>query len=114
MGPGPPEETEPAAPNEDILAGFYYGYVRPINHGLTPIQPTLWEGRTDGGVDVVDESRWTKINRRFVSPEALGRAHEKYLVWDHYVIVPRILSREEVDAYTIKSTSIRGKSYAFC
>lgn len=113
MGPGPPEETEPAAPNEDDLAGFYYGYVRPTNHGLTPIQPTLLEGRTDGDVDVVDVSRWTRINRRFVSPEALDRAHEKYFVWDPYVIVHRILSREEVDAYTTESTSIRGKSHAF-
>lgn len=64
-------------------------------------------------VDVVDESRWTKINRRFVSPEALDRTQEKYDEWDHRVIVHRILSREEVDAYTEATTSIRGEFYAF-
>ncbi|OBT66654.1 hypothetical protein VE03_03872 [Pseudogymnoascus sp. 23342-1-I1] len=101
------DRADPATPNKDDLAGYYYGYVRPPNRELVPIQQTLRGGRTDGGVDVVDESRWTKINRKFVSPEALDRAQEKYFVWDHYVIVHRILSREEVDAYTTASTSIR-------
>ena len=77
------------------------------------MQPTTRGGRADGVVDAVDESRWTKINRRFVSPEALDRAQEKYDEWGHRVIVHRILSREEVDAYTKATTSIRGKSHAF-
>ncbi|KFZ08113.1 hypothetical protein V502_09535 [Pseudogymnoascus sp. VKM F-4520 (FW-2644)] len=102
------DSLERAAPEQDDLAGYYYGYVRPPNRELAPMKKTMQGGRADGVVDVVvDESRWTKINRRFVSPEALDRAQEKYYVWDHYVIVHRILSREEVDAYTKVSTSIR-------
>ncbi|KFY22860.1 hypothetical protein V493_06277 [Pseudogymnoascus sp. VKM F-4281 (FW-2241)] len=101
------ERAEREAPKKDDLAGYYYGYVRPPNSELAPMQHTLRGGRADGAVDVVDESRWTKINRRFVSPEALDQTQEKYDEWDNHVIVHRILSREELDTYTKATTAIR-------
>ncbi|KAI0869699.1 hypothetical protein GGS24DRAFT_478076 [Hypoxylon argillaceum] len=53
--------------------------------------------------------RWTKISRKKVSPEALTVGKEEFKVGDDFVIVERILSEEEVEAYATATRQLRGK-----
>ncbi|KAF4151056.1 hypothetical protein CNMCM6069_004633 [Aspergillus lentulus] len=52
-------------------------------------------------------ARWTKINRRFVNPAALEAGHERFEERPDYVIVLRVLSKEEIQSYALKTQDIR-------
>jgi hypothetical protein len=54
-------------------------------------------------------ARWTKINRRLVSPEALEDGHERFEERLDYVVVLRVLTREEIELYADKTQEIRSK-----
>ena len=54
-------------------------------------------------------ARWTKINRKLVSPEALIVGKERFEVRDDFVIVLRVLSKEEIQLYAIETVKLRGK-----
>ena len=56
------------------------------------------------------DARWTKISRKLVNPEALEKGRERYEAREEFVIVLRVLSREEVQAYATETQNIRGKS----
>lgn len=45
-----------------------------------------------------------------VNPEALEKSHERFEERDDYVIVLRVLSREEIEKLAEKTKQIRGKS----
>jgi hypothetical protein len=53
-------------------------------------------------------ARWTKIDRRFVNPAALEAGHERYEERPDHVIVLRVLSKEEIQAYALKTQETRG------
>ncbi|KAK3367736.1 hypothetical protein B0H63DRAFT_85606 [Podospora didyma] len=52
-------------------------------------------------------ARWTKINRKFVNPEALVIGKERFEVRDDFVIVLRVLSKEEIEAYAAATVELR-------
>ena len=55
-------------------------------------------------------ARWTKIDRKLVNPEALKAGSERYYEERlNYVIVLRILTKEDVEQYALKTYNIRGK-----
>jgi hypothetical protein len=54
------------------------------------------------------DAKWTKISRRLVNPEALDAGKERYEDRDDFVIVLRVLSRDEVQAYAEITQRIRG------
>ena len=54
-------------------------------------------------------ARWTKISRFLVFPEALVAGNERFEERSDYVIVLRVLSKEEIQAYAVKTQEIRGK-----
>lgn len=58
--------------------------------------------------DVPPGARWTKISRRLVNPEALTIGKERFESRDDFVIVLRVLSREEIQAYTDATAQLRG------
>lgn len=58
--------------------------------------------------DVPAGARWTKIARKLVNPEALTIGKERFEVRDDSVIVLRVLSREEIEAYTVATAQLRG------
>ncbi|KAI4600557.1 hypothetical protein KJ359_000916 [Pestalotiopsis sp. 9143b] len=61
--------------------------------------------------EVPPGARWTKINRRLVNPEALTIGKERFEVRDDFIIVLRVLSKEEIQAYATATAQLRGKYY---
>lgn len=59
--------------------------------------------------EVPANARWTKISRKKVNPEALDIGKERYEVRDDFVIVLRVLSKDEIQAYATATQILRGK-----
>ncbi|KAK8123785.1 hypothetical protein PG999_003703 [Apiospora kogelbergensis] len=55
--------------------------------------------KVTGVLDAPLGARWTKISRRDLDPMVLVTGNERYKVYDDFVVVQRLLSKEEVDAY---------------
>ncbi|KAK5089968.1 hypothetical protein LTR05_000136 [Lithohypha guttulata] len=72
----------------------------PTREGVAPLKQAGSEGIPPG-------ARWTKVSRILVNPEALERAHERFEERDDYVIVLRVLSREEIEKLAEKTREIR-------
>lgn len=51
----------------------------------------------------------TKIGRRLINPAALQAGNERFEERSDYVIVLRMLSKEEIQTYAIKTQEIRGR-----
>jgi hypothetical protein len=74
----------------------------PIREGVAPLK----DAKKDG---VPPDARWTKISRRMVNPEALEAGKERYEAREDFVIVLRVLTKEEIQAYANATQQIRGK-----
>ncbi|KAF4633153.1 hypothetical protein G7Y89_g4971 [Cudoniella acicularis] len=72
----------------------------PIREGVAPLK----DAKKDG---VPPDARWTKISRKLVNPEALKLGKERYEARDDFVIVLRVLSRDEVQGYAEVTQKIR-------
>jgi len=57
--------------------------------------------------DVPPGARWTKISRKMVNPEALTIGKERFELRDDFVIVLRVLSKEEIQAYAAATATLR-------
>lgn len=53
-------------------------------------------------------ARWTKIDWRLVNSQALEEAHEKFEERDEFIVVLRVLTREEIELYALRTLEIRG------
>ncbi|KAF4971404.1 hypothetical protein FZEAL_9855 [Fusarium zealandicum] len=53
------------------------------------------------------EAKWTKISRKVVDPEALTMGKERFEVRDDFVIVLRVLSSHEIQAYANATQRLR-------
>ncbi|OBT95745.1 hypothetical protein VE01_06431 [Pseudogymnoascus verrucosus] len=71
-----------------------------LNDGMY-VRPSRAEGAPP------PDARWTKINRLLVNPEALDDGRERYEARDDFVIVLRVLSKEEIQAYADATAKIR-------
>jgi len=78
----------------------------PIREGVAPLK----DAKKDG---VPPDARWTKISRKLVNPEALEAGKERYEAREDFVIVLRVLSRDEVQAYAEVTERIRGMIFLF-
>jgi zinc finger CCCH domain-containing protein 13 len=74
----------------------------PIREGVAPLK----DAKKDG---VPPDARWTKISRRMVNTEALEAGKERYEAREDFVIVLRVLTKEEIQAYANATEQIRGK-----
>jgi len=74
----------------------------PTSEGVAPVK----DAKKDR---IPPDVRWTKISRNLVSPEALEYGKERFEAREDFVIVLRVLSRDEVQAYANVTESIRGK-----
>ncbi|CAH0017735.1 unnamed protein product [Clonostachys rhizophaga] len=54
-------------------------------------------------------ARWTKISRKIVNPEALTVGKERFEVRDDFVIVLRVLNKEEIQAYASATQVLRDR-----
>ena len=72
----------------------------PIREGVAPLKDASKKGIPHG-------ARWTKIDRRLVSPGALEEAKERFEERVDCVIVLRVLSREEIQQLADRTKEIR-------
>lgn len=77
----------------------------PVREGVAPHKDDKKKA------DVPPGARWTKINRALVNPEALSIGKERFEVRDDFVIVLRVLSKEEIQAYATATAQLRGGFY---
>jgi len=73
----------------------------PQREGVAPLKDAGKEG-------IPANARWTKISRALVNPEALEKSHERFEERDDYVIVLRVVTREEIMKFAEKTKEIRG------
>lgn len=89
----------------------------PTREGVAPLGDSLNDGiylrpsRAEGAPP--PDARWTKINRLLVNPQALDDGGERYEARDDFVIVLRVLSKEEIQAYADATAKIRGEFLLF-
>jgi hypothetical protein len=75
----------------------------PVREGVAPHKDDKSKNNVPTG------ARWTKISRKMVNPEALKIGKERFEVRDDFVIVLRVLSKEEIQAYAAATATLRGK-----
>ncbi|KAB5547246.1 hypothetical protein GE09DRAFT_1224261 [Coniochaeta sp. 2T2.1] len=73
----------------------------PVREGVAPHKDDKKKA------DVPPGARWTKINRALVNPEALTVGKERFEVRDDFVIVLRVLNKEEIQAYATATAQLR-------
>ncbi|KAJ6164493.1 hypothetical protein N7470_003165 [Penicillium chermesinum] len=99
----PAAPKAPEAPPKGILKtprASFPEEKNPVREGVAPLKDATKKGIPPG-------ARWTKIDRRLVNPEALEKGNERYEERPEYVIVLRVLSKEEIQAYAVKTQEIR-------
>jgi hypothetical protein len=105
----PPVAGETKAPVKGILRAPREKFPEdpaPIREGVAPLK----DAKKDG---VPPDARWTKISRKLVNPEALEAGKERYEAREDFVIVLRVLSRDEVQGYAEVTERIRGSFPSF-
>ncbi|CAM1502242.1 Fc.00g042260.m01.CDS01 [Cosmosporella sp. VM-42] len=73
----------------------------PIREGVAPHKEDKKLKEAPAG------AKWTKISRKVVNPEALTIGKERFEVRDDFVIVLRVLSTEEIQAYAAATQVLR-------
>ena len=79
----------------------------PTREGVAPAR------LAHGDRSIPREARWTKIDRRLVSPAALEMGDERYEERPEHVIVLRVLTKEEIEVYAMETAQIRGR-WLYC
>ncbi|KAL1860068.1 palmitoyltransferase pfa5 [Paecilomyces lecythidis] len=98
---------EPEAPPKGILKRPRERFPEEpttVREGVAPLKDAQKNGIPPG-------ARWTKIDRRLVNPAALEAGHERFEERAEYVIVLRVLTKEEIQAYAVKTQEIRDARY---
>lgn len=102
----PSVNKEPEAPPKGILKpprDHFPEEPNPVREGVAPLKDAGKKGIPPG-------ARWTKIDRRLVNPAALEEANERFEERPDYVIVLRVLTKEEIQKFAEKTQEIRGMS----
>jgi hypothetical protein len=105
----PAREKDPEPPVKSIP--------RPPREKFPEDPAPVREGRAAQGCREEGHStnaRWTKIDRKLVNPEALEEGNERYEERIDYVIVLRVLTKEEIQNYALRTQEIRGKREQIC
>ena len=102
----PPRDKKGDRPVRGILKAPSAAFpedANPIREGVAPHKEDKKLKEVPAG------ARWTKISRRKVNQEALEIGKERFEVRDDFVIVLRVLSTEEIQAYATATQILRGK-----
>ncbi|KAL8732841.1 MAG: hypothetical protein Q9166_002442 [cf. Caloplaca sp. 2 TL-2023] len=73
-----------------------------VREGVAPLKDAGKKG-------IPPNARWTKIDRKLVNPEALKAGNERYEERVDYVIVLRVLTKEEIEQYAAKTQELRSQ-----
>lgn len=101
----PPKEKAEEKPLKGILKQPKASFpedANPVREGVAPHKEDKKLKEAPPG------ARWTKINRKIVNPEALTIGKERFEVRDDFVIVLRVLSKDEIQAYAAATQVLRG------
>ena len=101
----PAREKDPEPPVKSILRPPREKFPEdpaPVREGVAPLKDAGKKG-------IPPNARWTKIDRKLVNPEALEEGNERYEERIDYVIVLRVLTKEEIQNYALRTQEIRGK-----
>ncbi|KUI59879.1 hypothetical protein VP1G_07125 [Cytospora mali] len=100
----PPRDKEDKKPIKGILKQPKPAFPEepnPVREGVAPHKDDKTKGNVPPG------ARWTKISRKLVNPEALTIGKERFEVREDFVIVLRVLNKEEIEAYTAATAQLR-------
>jgi zinc finger CCCH domain-containing protein 13 len=101
----PPRDKSDAKPLRGILK-----QPRVFPEDSNPVREGVAPHKDDKKLkDAPPGARWTKISRKIVNPDALTIGKERFEVRDDFVIVLRVLSKEEIQAYAVATQQLRGK-----
>lgn len=101
----PPTSHSPEPPKKGILRPPREKFPEdpmPVREGVAPLKDAGKKG-------IPPNARWTKINRELVNPEALEEGNERFEERVDYVIVLRVLTKEEIQEYARRTQAIRGE-----
>ncbi|KAI0847608.1 hypothetical protein F5Y00DRAFT_112599 [Daldinia vernicosa] len=102
----PPREKSDQKPIKGILkppSAKFPEDQNPIREGVAPHK----DDKTKKGVP--PGARWTKINRKLINPAALENGKERFEVRDDFVIVLRVLTKEDIQKYANDTAKIRAE-----
>lgn len=100
----PPRDKDDKRPIKGILKQPKPAFPEepnPVREGVAPHKDDKTKGNVPPG------ARWTKISRKLVNPEALTIGKERFEVREDFVIVLRVLNKEEIEAYTAATAQLR-------
>jgi hypothetical protein len=106
----PPRDKDDKRPIKGILKQPKPAFPEepnPVREGVAPHKDDKTKGNVPPG------ARWTKISRKLVNPEALTIGKERFEVREDFVIVLRVLNKEEIEAYTAATAQLRGGLLSF-
>ncbi|KAI1473833.1 hypothetical protein F4774DRAFT_23876 [Daldinia eschscholtzii] len=102
----PPREKSEQKPIKGILkppSAKFPEEQNPIREGVAPHK----DDKSKKGVP--PGARWTKINRKLINPAALENGGERFEVRDDFVIVLRVLGKDEIQKYANDTAIIRAE-----
>lgn len=102
----PPREKSDEKPLKGILKNPKPKFPEPTDFVREGAAPHKEDKKAK---EVPQGARWTKISRKVVNPEALTIGKERFEVRDDFVIVLRVLGKEEIQAYAAATQVLRGK-----
>ncbi|RDA91207.1 hypothetical protein CP533_3383 [Ophiocordyceps camponoti-saundersi (nom. inval.)] len=100
----PPRDKADERPLKGILkqpSASFPEDTNPIREGVAPHKEDKKLKEAPPG------ARWTKIKSKLVSPEALTVGKERFEVRDDFVIVLRVLSKEDIQTYAAATLALR-------
>ncbi|KAH6894159.1 hypothetical protein B0T10DRAFT_398526 [Thelonectria olida] len=100
----PPRDKKDEKPLKGILKAPKVSFPEdpnPIREGVAPHKEDKKIKEAPPG------AKWTKISRKIVNPEALTIGKERFEIRDDFVIVLRVLSKEEIQAYASATQVLR-------
>ena len=79
--------------------------VNPIREGVAPLK----DAKAAGDKSIPVDARWTKIPRSIVNPEALEEKGERFEERDEFVVILRVLTKEQVQKFADRTKELRGR-----
>lgn len=94
--------NRPAIHRPRARENFLEDRLPPLREGVAALKKVERQG-------IPSDARWTKIDRKLVNPEALEAGNERYEEKENYVIVLRVLTKDMIEEYALKTAEIRAK-----
>ncbi|KAJ5734419.1 hypothetical protein N7493_003205 [Penicillium malachiteum] len=116
--PPGPHSHKYAPPHDEMISGMQLasdeeslsrkeGVGKSLRDDSKPVREEVTSAKKDQAQGIPSGARWTKINRRLVSPEVLEASRERFEERSDHIIVLRVLSKEEIEEYALRTRELR-------